>query len=152
MQPQSRVAWASQEVPTEPAISALVSSIRKLSDRKKVAEQYGCPYEQLMTGWGDTINVRRHLFYVTEDGKQYPKYPPTIEQWKCVIKYYAMWHDRTKLSDLVNMWLDIADGVLGCVQGSITTDFALWVFSNQCKFSLLLRRETEPYDPENAKF
>lgn len=144
----SRAEWKSES-------RHILSGLRRITERKAAADAIRVPFERLTTDWGDSINVHSQLFYVDQNGKQFPKFPVTADAWRAVVRAYSQWHDITSLAGLNDMWCDLVDAFLRCPDFDEQVDpaFRAWLYGNMCKFTLLSRRtKPQEYDPSAPGF
>ncbi|MDR3539347.1 MAG: hypothetical protein P4L69_00025 [Desulfosporosinus sp.] len=147
----SVVEWAS--IPTDPvAITNLRAAVNKLLARKAIAERNSYSLETLQDEWGETVNVRKALFYKTTTGLLYPKHKPIIAIWKALVTDYCTWHEITKLEQIVALWEDIVDAFISCpdFDRAVDPEFRAWIYGCMCKF--VLQKKKEEYSPEHPAY
>jgi hypothetical protein len=87
-----------------------------------------------------------------------PRWPTFVDQWRRVVHLYAAWHSIVALDDLVNLWVGIVNGFLGCEGFDERVDpvFRAWLYGNLCRFVMLQRQHVKPpppqYNPEQPGF
>jgi hypothetical protein len=149
MQPiLTKTQWETQRLDPK-AIAQFTSSMRKLSDRRQIAQGCGIPVDQLTFEWANGPDPGRHFF-----AHGAPKIPYDVDRWKATVRSYCQWYDILQIEQIVHLWCDIVDGFLRCE--SFETDspleFRVWVFGCLSKFVLEKRRKEEKmkkYNPED---
>lgn len=159
---RSAVEWAQTSVCSDPvAMAKLHRAVSKLMMRKGIAERNGFTFEMLDAEWGDEIDVRKALFYHTEQGHMYPKYGPDIARWKAIIHDFCQWHEIVKLDQIVALWSDLVDSFMACheYETQVNPEFRAWSYGCMCKFVLEQRKQARKncvcvaqYSPEHPEY